>query len=102
MRLFTLLLNGNIAIKSISLLCFLLNERFLQKPFNNNHWKAMFPFCTRSIFSAVYLRMCPVYLSALSPQMPPKRDEAALQEEEELQLAIALSQSEAEEKERMV
>lgn len=34
--------------------------------------------------------------------MPPKRDEAALQEEEELQLAIALSQSEAEEKERMV
>ncbi|KAJ3600844.1 hypothetical protein NHX12_031819 [Muraenolepis orangiensis] len=33
-------------------------------------------------------------------QMPPKRDEAALQEEEELQLAIALSQSEAEEKER--
>ncbi|XP_038158509.1 hepatocyte growth factor-regulated tyrosine kinase substrate isoform X5 [Cyprinodon tularosa] len=34
-------------------------------------------------------------------QMPPKRDEAALQEEEELQLAIALSQSEAEEKERM-
>ncbi|XP_059892222.1 hepatocyte growth factor-regulated tyrosine kinase substrate isoform X3 [Gadus macrocephalus] len=32
--------------------------------------------------------------------MPPKRDEAALQEEEELQLAIALSQSEAEEKER--
>lgn len=37
-----------------------------------------------------------------APQMPPKRDEAALQEEEELQLAIALSQSEAEEKERMV
>uniref|UniRef100_A0A8C1YV10 Hepatocyte growth factor-regulated tyrosine kinase substrate n=1 Tax=Cyprinus carpio TaxID=7962 RepID=A0A8C1YV10_CYPCA len=35
-----------------------------------------------------------------APQMPPKRDEAALQEEEELQLAIALSQSEAEEKER--
>ncbi len=34
--------------------------------------------------------------------MPPKRDEAALKEEEELQLAIALSQSEAEEKERMV
>lgn len=33
--------------------------------------------------------------------MPPKRDEAVLQEEEELQLAIALSQSEAEEKERM-
>ncbi|XP_041075826.1 hepatocyte growth factor-regulated tyrosine kinase substrate-like isoform X4 [Polyodon spathula] len=33
--------------------------------------------------------------------MPPKRDEAALQEEEELQLAIALSQSEAEEKDRM-
>ncbi|XP_042561629.1 hepatocyte growth factor-regulated tyrosine kinase substrate isoform X3 [Clupea harengus] len=39
--------------------------------------------------------------TALPPQMPPKRDEAALQEEEELQLAIALSQSEAEEKERM-
>ena len=38
----------------------------------------------------------------VSPQMPPKRDEAALQEEEELQLAIALSQSEAEEKERAV
>lgn len=38
----------------------------------------------------------------LCHQMPPKRDEAALQEEEELQLAIALSQSEAEEKERMV
>lgn len=38
----------------------------------------------------------------LLPQMPPKRDETALQEEEELQLAIALSQSEAEEKERMV
>uniref|UniRef100_A0AAX7SVU2 Hepatocyte growth factor-regulated tyrosine kinase substrate n=1 Tax=Astatotilapia calliptera TaxID=8154 RepID=A0AAX7SVU2_ASTCA len=37
----------------------------------------------------------------LSYSMPPKRDEAALQEEEELQLAIALSQSEAEEKERM-
>ncbi|XP_067403255.1 hepatocyte growth factor-regulated tyrosine kinase substrate isoform X2 [Emydura macquarii macquarii] len=34
-------------------------------------------------------------------QLPPKRDETALQEEEELQLAIALSQSEAEEKERM-
>ncbi len=34
--------------------------------------------------------------------MPPKKDEAALQEEEELQLAIALSQSEAEEKERAV
>uniref|UniRef100_A0A3Q2V032 Hepatocyte growth factor-regulated tyrosine kinase substrate n=1 Tax=Haplochromis burtoni TaxID=8153 RepID=A0A3Q2V032_HAPBU len=46
----------------------------------------------------------PEYLtSPLSQQsqMPPKRDEAALQEEEELQLAIALSQSEAEEKERM-
>uniref|UniRef100_A0A8C5A5A5 Hepatocyte growth factor-regulated tyrosine kinase substrate n=1 Tax=Gadus morhua TaxID=8049 RepID=A0A8C5A5A5_GADMO len=45
----------------------------------------------------------PEYLtSPLSQQsqMPPKRDEAALQEEEELQLAIALSQSEAEEKER--
>ncbi|XP_038632941.1 hepatocyte growth factor-regulated tyrosine kinase substrate isoform X5 [Scyliorhinus canicula] len=47
----------------------------------------------------------PEYLtSPLSQQsqLPPKRDEAALQEEEELQLAIALSQSEAEEKERMV
>ncbi|KAF3846262.1 hypothetical protein F7725_003340 [Dissostichus mawsoni] len=46
----------------------------------------------------------PEYLtSPLSQQsqMPPKRDEAALQEEEELQMAIALSQSEAEEKERM-
>uniref|UniRef100_A0A673NI53 Hepatocyte growth factor-regulated tyrosine kinase substrate n=1 Tax=Sinocyclocheilus rhinocerous TaxID=307959 RepID=A0A673NI53_9TELE len=46
----------------------------------------------------------PEYLtSPLSQQsqMPPKRDEAALQEEEELQLAIALSQSEAEEKARM-
>ncbi|XP_055041753.1 hepatocyte growth factor-regulated tyrosine kinase substrate isoform X4 [Misgurnus anguillicaudatus] len=46
----------------------------------------------------------PEYLtSPLSQQsqMPPKRDEAVLQEEEELQLAIALSQSEAEEKERM-
>lgn len=41
-------------------------------------------------------------ISMISCQMPPKRDEAALQEEEELQLAIALSQSEAEEKERMV
>ena len=41
-------------------------------------------------------------VALLSHQMPPKRDEAALQEEEELQLAIALSQSEAEEKERMV
>ncbi|XP_062976227.1 hepatocyte growth factor-regulated tyrosine kinase substrate isoform X3 [Elgaria multicarinata webbii] len=43
----------------------------------------------------------PEYLtSPLSQQsqMPPKRDETALQEEEELQLAIALSQSEAEEK----
>ncbi|XP_029454964.1 hepatocyte growth factor-regulated tyrosine kinase substrate isoform X3 [Rhinatrema bivittatum] len=36
-----------------------------------------------------------------SRKLPPKRDEAALQEEEELQLAIALSQSEAEEKERV-
>ncbi|XP_078231082.1 hepatocyte growth factor-regulated tyrosine kinase substrate isoform X4 [Callithrix jacchus] len=35
------------------------------------------------------------------PQLPPKRDETALQEEEELQLALALSQSEAEEKERL-
>ncbi|MED6244011.1 hypothetical protein ATANTOWER_024342 [Ataeniobius toweri] len=46
----------------------------------------------------------PEYLtSPLSQQsqIPPKRDETALQEEEELQLAIALSQSEAEEKERM-
>lgn len=43
-----------------------------------------------------------VFLASVSDQMPPKRDEAALQEEEELQLAIALSQSEAEEKERMV
>ncbi|XP_078257526.1 hepatocyte growth factor-regulated tyrosine kinase substrate isoform X1 [Rhinoraja longicauda] len=45
----------------------------------------------------------PEYLtSPLSQQsqLPPKRDEAALQEEEELQLAIALSQSEAEEKDR--
>ncbi|XP_062826829.1 hepatocyte growth factor-regulated tyrosine kinase substrate isoform X3 [Anolis carolinensis] len=43
----------------------------------------------------------PEYLtSPLSQQsqLPPKRDETALQEEEELQLAIALSQSEAEEK----
>lgn len=38
----------------------------------------------------------------MCPQLPPKRDETALQEEEELQLALALSQSEAEEKERMV
>lgn len=40
--------------------------------------------------------------SPVCPQLPPKRDETALQEEEELQLALALSQSEAEEKERMV
>lgn len=40
--------------------------------------------------------------SSVHFQLPPKRDETALQEEEELQLAIALSQSEAEEKERMV
>lgn len=46
--------------------------------------------------------MCRKKVSLPSRQMPPKRDEAALQEEEELQLAIALSQSEAEEKERMV
>ncbi|KAM9222345.1 hepatocyte growth factor-regulated tyrosine kinase substrate isoform 1-T1 [Leptosomus discolor] len=39
--------------------------------------------------------------SSFCLQLPPKRDETALQEEEELQLAIALSQSEAEEKERM-
>uniref|UniRef100_A0A8C5KVV3 Hepatocyte growth factor-regulated tyrosine kinase substrate n=1 Tax=Jaculus jaculus TaxID=51337 RepID=A0A8C5KVV3_JACJA len=47
----------------------------------------------------------PEYLtSPLSQQsqLPPKRDETALQEEEELQLALALSQSEAEEKERLV
>ena len=47
-------------------------------------------------------RALEVPLLPASPQMPPKRDEAALQEEEELQLAIALSQSEAEEKERAV
>ena len=41
-------------------------------------------------------------LYSVCPQLPPKRDETALQEEEELQLALALSQSEAEEKERMV
>lgn len=40
--------------------------------------------------------------AACRPQLPPKRDETALQEEEELQLALALSQSEAEEKERLV
>ncbi|XP_049601811.1 hepatocyte growth factor-regulated tyrosine kinase substrate isoform X5 [Syngnathus scovelli] len=54
--------------------------------------------------SANAAELPPEYLtSPLSQQsqMPPKRDEAALQEEEELQLAIALSQSEAEEKERM-
>jgi growth factor-regulated tyrosine kinase substrate len=34
-------------------------------------------------------------------QLPPERDETALQEKEELQLALALSQSEAEEKERL-
>ncbi|KAK7167101.1 hypothetical protein R3I94_001487 [Phoxinus phoxinus] len=54
--------------------------------------------------SAGQSELPPEYLtSPLSQQsqMPPKRDEAALQEEEELQLAIALSQSEAEEKERM-
>lgn len=66
------------------------------------YWCAVPHFYTRSVFSPVYLWMCRVYLAALFPQMPPKRDEAALQEEEELQLAIALSQSEAEEKERMV
>uniref|UniRef100_A0A8C3XBR7 Hepatocyte growth factor-regulated tyrosine kinase substrate n=1 Tax=Catagonus wagneri TaxID=51154 RepID=A0A8C3XBR7_9CETA len=46
----------------------------------------------------------PEYLTsplAQQSQLPPKRDETALQEEEELQLALALSQSEAEEKERM-
>lgn len=48
--------------------------------------------------------LIPVLISSSSFhfQLPPKRDETALQEEEELQLAIALSQSEAEEKERMV
>ncbi|XP_072259513.1 hepatocyte growth factor-regulated tyrosine kinase substrate isoform X2 [Pyxicephalus adspersus] len=54
--------------------------------------------------SASGVELPPEYLtSPLSQQsqMPPKRDETALQEEEELQLAIALSQSEAEEKERM-
>ncbi|XP_069608627.1 hepatocyte growth factor-regulated tyrosine kinase substrate isoform X6 [Ranitomeya imitator] len=54
--------------------------------------------------SATTGELPPEYLtSPLSQQsqMPPKRDETALQEEEELQLAIALSQSEAEEKERM-
>ncbi|XP_056609502.1 hepatocyte growth factor-regulated tyrosine kinase substrate isoform X2 [Triplophysa dalaica] len=52
---------------------------------------------TESLHSPVSVLTSPD-LSA--PQVPPKRDEAALQEEEELQLAIALSQSEAEEKER--
>ncbi|XP_012822055.1 hepatocyte growth factor-regulated tyrosine kinase substrate isoform X4 [Xenopus tropicalis] len=54
--------------------------------------------------SASGVELPPEYLtSPLSQQsqMPPKKDESALQEEEELQLAIALSQSEAEEKERM-
>ncbi|NWW98328.1 HGS kinase, partial [Caloenas nicobarica] len=54
--------------------------------------------------SAAASELPPEYLtSPLSQQsqLPPKRDETALQEEEELQLAIALSQSEAEEKERM-
>ncbi|XP_018409151.1 PREDICTED: hepatocyte growth factor-regulated tyrosine kinase substrate isoform X2 [Nanorana parkeri] len=54
--------------------------------------------------SATSGELPPEYLtSPLSQQsqMPPKKDESALQEEEELQLAIALSQSEAEEKERM-
>lgn len=55
--------------------------------------------CRRSSLSAFDWTYIWLYTS---PQMPPKRDEAALQEEEELQLAIALSQSEAEEKERMV
>lgn len=44
----------------------------------------------------------PFSLRPVCLQLPPKRDETALQEEEELQLALALSQSEAEEKERMV
>lgn len=44
----------------------------------------------------------PCSAHSVCPQLPPKRDETALQEEEELQLALALSQSEAEEKERMV
>ncbi|XP_032655051.1 hepatocyte growth factor-regulated tyrosine kinase substrate isoform X3 [Chelonoidis abingdonii] len=54
--------------------------------------------------TAATTELPPEYLtSPLSQQsqLPPKRDETALQEEEELQLAIALSQSEAEEKERM-
>uniref|UniRef100_UPI00358DF64C hepatocyte growth factor-regulated tyrosine kinase substrate isoform X1 n=2 Tax=Myxine glutinosa TaxID=7769 RepID=UPI00358DF64C len=45
----------------------------------------------------------PEYISsslAQQAQVPPKKDESAIQEEEELQLALALSQSEAEEKER--
>ncbi|XP_045155797.1 hepatocyte growth factor-regulated tyrosine kinase substrate isoform X1 [Echinops telfairi] len=54
--------------------------------------------------AAATTELPPEYLtSPLSQQsqLPPKRDETALQEEEELQLALALSQSEAEEKERM-
>uniref|UniRef100_A0A8C4TTV6 Hepatocyte growth factor-regulated tyrosine kinase substrate n=1 Tax=Erpetoichthys calabaricus TaxID=27687 RepID=A0A8C4TTV6_ERPCA len=47
------------------------------------------------------VRVCEPCYEQLNKLLPPKRDEAALQEEEELQLAIALSQSEAEEKERM-
>uniref|UniRef100_A0ABI7ZLB4 Hepatocyte growth factor-regulated tyrosine kinase substrate n=1 Tax=Felis catus TaxID=9685 RepID=A0ABI7ZLB4_FELCA len=43
----------------------------------------------------------PLSQQSQQSQLPPKRDETALQEEEELQLALALSQSEAEEKERM-
>uniref|UniRef100_A0AAY4BP49 FYVE-type domain-containing protein n=1 Tax=Denticeps clupeoides TaxID=299321 RepID=A0AAY4BP49_9TELE len=60
--------------------------------------------CFETLNNAGTTDLPPEYLtSPLSQQsqMPPKRDEAALQEEEELQLAIALSQSEAEEKERM-
>lgn len=61
--------------------------------------------CSFRVSNSAYLLL--LICSCLSShvfddQMPPKRDEAALQEEEELQLAIALSQSEADEKERMV
>uniref|UniRef100_A0A674A5F4 Hepatocyte growth factor-regulated tyrosine kinase substrate n=1 Tax=Salmo trutta TaxID=8032 RepID=A0A674A5F4_SALTR len=62
------------------------------------------PFGTSTSVAPGPAELPPEYLtSPLSQQsqVPPKRDEAALQEEEELQLAIALSQSEAEEKERM-
>lgn len=55
--------------------------------------------CPQSSFSP--LPWSPPH-TTVCPQLPPKRDDTALQEEEELQLALALSQSEAEEKERMV